>query len=373
MTNGGWERAYEALRQSEELHRATLSNISDAVFLVDDHGAFAWVCPNVDVIFGHVPDEVHAMGQIGALLGEGLFDPADLDARGEIRNLERSVTSKSGERRTVLVHLKRVAIQGGTVLVTCRDVSELRAAERKLSDLRLELAHAARLALVGELTASIVHEIQQPLTAILANAGAGRRQLATLGASAGAAAVSEVLADIDLECRRVLEIIDRLRSLVRKRALELQPLFLNDVVDDVLRLVAPDAQRRCVRVDCELAASLPQVDGDRVSLQQVVLNLVVNAMEALEEAGAERRRVVLRTHGDSGTVELTVSDNGRGLAAESFDRLFDPFYTTKHEGIGLGLAIAQSIAEAHAGRIWAEPPRAGGATFHLALPVRPGG
>src|SRR5688500_20349467 len=110
-TNGGRTRAYQALRESEELHRATLSSISDAVFLADEDGAFTFICPNVDVIFGYAPDEVQAMGRIAGLLGDDLYDRADLAARGEIRNVEREVISKTGERRTVLVHIKRVSIQ----------------------------------------------------------------------------------------------------------------------------------------------------------------------------------------------------------------------------------------------------------------------
>jgi PAS domain S-box-containing protein len=123
-TNGGQARAYRALRESEELHRATLSNISDAVFLTDDDGLFTFICPNVDVIFGYVPDEVQAMMRISGLLGENLFDHAELTARGEIKNIEREITSKTGERRSLLIHLKKVSIQGSTVLYTCRDVTE---------------------------------------------------------------------------------------------------------------------------------------------------------------------------------------------------------------------------------------------------------
>jgi PAS domain S-box-containing protein len=167
--------AFQALRESEALHRATLSNISDAVFLTDDDGVFTFVCPNVDIIFGYVPDEVHAMTRISRLLGENLFDPAELAARGEIKNIEREVTSKSGERRVVLIHLKKVAIQGSTVLYTCRDVTERRHAEEELRAARLNLAHASRLALVGELMASLAHELNQPLTSILNNASAGLR------------------------------------------------------------------------------------------------------------------------------------------------------------------------------------------------------
>src|SRR5262245_52681622 len=137
-TNGGRARAYEALRESEELHRATLSSISDAVFLSDDEGAFTYICPNVDVIFGYVPDEVQAMGSIARLLGQNLFSLADLIGQGELRNIEREITAKSGVRRTVLIQIKRVAIKNGTVLFTCRDITELRQAEKALAATRLE-------------------------------------------------------------------------------------------------------------------------------------------------------------------------------------------------------------------------------------------
>ena len=130
--NGGREKAFEALRASEELHRATLTNISDAVFLTDDEGAFTFVCPNVDVIFEYAPDEVHAMGRIGRLLGDNLFDLRDFVSRGQIQNIECEATSKSGEQRALLVHVKRVSIQEGTVLYSCRDVTDRKRAEEAL-------------------------------------------------------------------------------------------------------------------------------------------------------------------------------------------------------------------------------------------------
>ena len=198
-TNGGRDRAYEALRASEELHRVTLESISDAVFLTDDDGAFTFICPNVDVIFGYVPDEVQAMGKITQLLGGDLFDPAELAARGEIRNVEREVAAKSGERRVLLIGFKRVSIKGATVLYTCRDVTELKRAERELAATRLELAHAARLALVGELAASIVHEIRQPITAILANAAAGARLVERAGGLSDVRELLEIFKDIQDE------------------------------------------------------------------------------------------------------------------------------------------------------------------------------
>jgi PAS domain S-box-containing protein len=131
-TNGASDRAYRALLESEELYRTTLANISDAVFLTDDDGVYTFICPNVDVIFGYVPDEVQAMRQISGLLGENLFDPTELDVYGEIKNVEREITSKRGDRRHLLVHIKRVSMKGSTVLYVCRDVTERKQAEEEL-------------------------------------------------------------------------------------------------------------------------------------------------------------------------------------------------------------------------------------------------
>ena len=368
-TNGGRAQAFQALRESEELHRATLSHISDAVFLTDDEGAFTFVCPNVDVIFGYVPDEVRAMGRISALLGENLFDRAQLIARGEVRNIEREITAKSGARRTLLVHLKAVAIQGGTVLYSCRDITELKHAEEELRASRLDLTHASRLALVGELMASIAHEINQPLTSILTNAAAGLRRIGGDAGTVERTELREILTDIHEESRLAGDVIARVRALASKRQPERSALDVNDVAGDILRLVAGDARRRRVTLSTEVVPALPAVDGDRVSLQQVVLNLVLNAMDALDQEATDERRVVVRTRRVADGVEIAVSDTGHGIPADRLPRLFDAFFTTKAEGLGLGLAIARSIVEAHGGRIWAEDHGGRGATFRVSLPA----
>ena len=363
--NGGTSRAYQALRESEELHRATLSSISDAVFLADDTGAFTYICPNVDMIFGYVPDEVQAMGFISGLLGDNLFDHSDLSARGEIRNVEREVTAKSGERRTILIHFKRVSIKNGTVLCTCRDITELKRAERELAVTRLELAHASRLALVGELTASIMHEIRQPLTAMLISAGAGVR-LARENPELGG-----VFREIERIGTDAAEVVEGLRTLTRRRPLEVRPLDVNQVAKDVLQLVTLEAQRRRIELRAVLSPVMPVIAADRVSLQQVLLNLVLNAMDAVAEE--EQRHIRVCTLCAAGGVEIEVSDTGHGIAADALPRLFDPFFTTKHDGIGLGLPISRSIVEAHSGRIWAEARTEGGATFRFTLPAQPPG
>lgn len=368
-SNGGRAEAFQALRESEELHRATLGHISDAVFVTDDEGAFTFVCPNVDVIFGYVPDEVRAMTRIGRLLGEGLFDRADLAARGEIRNIACEVTSKSGERRALLIHLKAVSIQGGTVLYACRDVTELKQAEEELRAARLDLAHASRLALAGELMASIAHEVNQPLTGIVSSASAG---LLLLGGNGGAdpAEIREIFGDIHDQGLRAAGVIARLRALAYKRPLELTPVDVSEVAGDILRLVEGDARRRGVTLSAELAPSLPQVDADRVCLQQVVLNLVANALDAMDAMDPGSRRLTVRTRRMDDVIEVAVSDTGGGIPADRLPRLFDAFFTTKQDGIGLGLAIARSIIDAHRGQIWAEDHGGRGATFRVTLPIR---
>jgi PAS domain S-box-containing protein len=364
--NGGRERAYEALRESEELHRATLSSISDAVFLTDDEGAFTWICPNVDVIFGYVPDEVQAMATIDRLLGANILDRAELAAKGEIRNIERKVTSKTGEHRTVLVHLKSVSIRGGTVLYTCRDITEHRLAEDALSRMQLALTHASRLALAGELLGSIAHEIAQPLTAMRNNAAAGRRLADGL---ADGHEIREVLADIESDAALATEMIERLRTLVRKRPPVVEPIDVNALVRDTVRLVSSEARRRDVRLDVQLAMAMPTIAVDRVSMQQVVLNLLVNGMDAMDHLEPERRTLCIGTRARADAVEIAVSDGGRGVAADELSKLFDAFYTTKPDGLGVGLSIARSIVEAHAGRIEVQNHDDGGATFRVALPL----
>ena len=363
--SGGRERAFEALRESEELHRATLSSISDAVFMANDAGEFTYVCPNVDVIFGFSPDEVRARGTLENFLGDQLFDPADLDARGEIQNLERDIVTRDGSLRTILICLKRVSIRGGTVLCTCRDVTALRQAEKQLAVTQLELAHAGRLALVGELTASIVHEIQQPLMAISANAEVAAKQVEKL-ANGSRGELGEILADIQEASASASEIIQRLRSLARKRPTERQAIDVNEIILSVARLVTADAMRRRVNLRVDTGSSIPKLVADRVSLQHVLLNLVMNAMEAIEQMPGPREvKVQSRETGDG--IEVTVRDNGPGVPAELLPRIFEPFVTTKSDGIGLGLAIARSIVEAHRGRITAS--NAGGARFVIQLPA----
>ena len=368
--NGGRSHSYQALRDSEELHRATLSSISDAVFMTDDAGAFTYVCPNVDVIFGYTPDEVRAMGSLERFLGGRLFELPDLVTRGEIQNVERDVISKSGQPRSVLIHLKHVSIQGGTVLCTCRDVTELKHVERELAVARQRLVHAGRLALLGELTAMIVHEVKQPLTAILANVAAATISLGR-NRNLDPGELRSILDDIQEATGAAADIVDRLRALAKQRAREQVPLDLNGVVRDTVRMLAAEARRRGVVLREELHPGAIGIAGDRVSLQQLVANLITNALDAAEDAGDQNQReVVVRTGIEAGIGRISVSDNGRGIASEHLSKLFDAFFTTRNEGVGLGLAIARSIAEEHGGHLSAQNNADRGATFRFELPAR---
>jgi signal transduction histidine kinase len=177
--------------------------------------------------------------------------------------------------------------------------------------------------------------------------------------------------DVRDQSRLAADIIERVRALARKRPLELMPLDLNDVVNDMLRLVGSDARRRGVVLGAELVPSLPAVAADRVSLQQVMLNLMLNGMDAMDRVEPRDRRLVVSTRRQDDAVEVAVRDTGHGIPADRLPRLFDAFFTTKKDGLGLGLAIARSIVEAHGGRIWAEDHGGRGATFRLTLPAMP--
>jgi signal transduction histidine kinase len=241
-------------------------------------------------------------------------------------------------------------------------------AESAVQQHRVELAHAGRLAVAGELTAAIAHEVNQPLGAILANVDAAEMLLDSGAARTGE--LREILADVRRDDLRASEVIRRLRTLLAGHETARERVDLNDTVAVVFRLLAAESKRRRVELVAELETALPGVCGDRVHLQQVLLNLVMNAMDAMADTRETARRVTVRTALRSdGSIEVAVSDHGHGVTADQIPKLFDSFFTTKRRGMGLGLSIARSIVEAHGGRIWAEPGSREGATFRFTLPA----
>jgi signal transduction histidine kinase len=261
-----------------------------------------------------------------------------------------------------------LGIQTTLILALLAQSRRRRNAEAEATRQRTEAAHAARLSAVGELTASIAHEINQPLGAILSNAEAA--ELFLDADPPRLDRVRQILADIRQEDLRASEVIREVRALARKEPPQVRLLSMNDVVRDVTSLVEADARRRGVTVELHLSNGLPPVSGDRVQLQQVLLNLCLNGLEAMGPAGPGGRRLQVRTHARrDGVVELAVADSGPGLGPDALPRLFESFFTTKPEGLGLGLSIARSIVDAHGGRIAAGNNAGPGATFRISLPA----
>jgi signal transduction histidine kinase len=241
--------------------------------------------------------------------------------------------------------------------------------ELEAQRLRQDLAHIGRVSAMGELTASLAHELSQPLTAILNNAEAVQCLLA--GDTLNLELVREALDDIVADDKRAGDVIRRLRVLLKKGDLEFAWLDANAMVSEVAWLVRSDAVGRNVGMYLDLAPDLPDVRGDRVQLQQVVLNLVLNGFDAMRGPGAGDRTLVIRTTSDSAAaVGISIQDSGSGFDETDNDRMFQPLYTTKAEGLGMGLAIARTIVGAHGGRLWAANNVDHGATFHFTLPVR---
>ena len=253
------------------------------------------------------------------------------------------------------------------VMFLATAIEERRAAEHEMQRQRAELAHVTRLSTMGELAASLAHELNQPLTAILSNAQAAQRFLRA--SPPNLTELGEILKDVVQDNNRAGEVIQRLRALVRKETTTFVPLDVGDLLRDVVRIVHSDAILRLSRVVLDVAPGLPPVRGDRIQLQQVALNLLLNAFEAMKDCPAIGRQVLVRVerHG-AGFVRVAVRDGGVGLGGDAAD-LFQPFYTTKPTGLGMGLSISRTIIEGHGGQLRAENNPDQGATFWFTLPT----
>jgi len=240
-------------------------------------------------------------------------------------------------------------------------------AQNELQHTRSELAHVARVTTMGELAASIAHEVNQPLGAIVGNADICRSWLQEK--EVDLKLVAEALEDISNDGHRASQIISRIRSLVKKHVPQKAPLNLSDVARDVIGLVGHEAQRKQVTIHSQLGESLPAVEADRVQLQQVLLNLCMNGIEAMHETDANQRQLTVQTVMSNGSVLATVSDRGMGIEPAKAEQLFKPFHTTKANGMGMGLAISRSIIESFGGKLWAESNAGGGAIFSFSLPA----
>jgi PAS domain S-box-containing protein len=285
--------------------------------------------------------------------------------------MEYRLWRHDGEFRWVLdTGVPRFASDGTFLgyIGSCIDITERKQSELEIAQQRNELAHLSRVTMLGELSGSLAHELNQPLTAILSNAQAAQRFLAQDQADLDN--VREILKDIVTEDKRAGEIIRRLRLLLRKGEVQQQPLDANEVVQEVLKLVRSDLVNHGVAAQVELAPGLPAIKADRVQLQQVLLNLVMNACDAMSGCPVGARDLVVRTGPAGGEgVCISIADHGAGIAPDKLDRVFEPFFTTKPQGMGLGLAVCRTIISAHGGKLWVANNPDQGATFHVVLPV----
>ena len=259
-------------------------------------------------------------------------------------------------------------LQSGLILALVLQSRRRRLAEREELQRRQELAHMTRVATMGELTASLAHEINQPLTAILTNAQAAQSLLEA--GDTNLEEIQEILADIAADDERAGEVIRRMRTLLRKGVSELAILDVNDLVTEVVGLVRGEMILHNVALTLDLSPDLPRVHGDRVQLQQVILNLVVNAIDAMKDVSGGMRRMTVRTGmGKHRVVQVSIVDSGGGIPEEARERIFEPFVTTKLHGLGLGLSICRSIIQSHGGRIECTNNADRGATFSFTLPA----
>ena len=257
------------------------------------------------------------------------------------------------------------------LLITMIDVTQRKHAEQRAAQAHAELAHVTRVTMLGEMTASIAHEVNQPLAAIVADANASLNWLAA--AHPDLESVRGALDAIVRDGHRAGEVIQRIRQLASKGAPRKDAVDLNDVVRDVVPLVRAELRHQEISLMLDLASKLPPVLGDRIQLQQVLLNLVMNAVEAMGTVTGRPRRLIIRSEPDDDDhVSVAVQDTGIGIAANHLDQVFSAFFTTKPGGMGMGLSISRSIIEAHGGRLWTTPNRPHGAVFHFALPVAKG-
>jgi two-component system sensor kinase FixL len=249
-------------------------------------------------------------------------------------------------------------------------------ARRKQAELEVQqcakLIHLARVTLLGELSGSLAHELNQPLTAILSNAQAARRFLEK--DPADLAEVRHILDDIITENKRASDIIQRLRQMMKKSGVQYLPLDLSLLIQDVLKLSNSELVNHHIRVNVELDRKLPAVIGDRVQLQQVLLNLIMNACEAMLQMQENQRRIFIRTERISNDkAQVSVIDQGSGISSENIENVFEPFFTTKANGMGLGLTICRSMITAHGGQLRAVHNHPRGTGFYFTLPIYRGG
>ena len=278
----------------------------------------------------------------------------------------REPTFWEAYRNEAIAAIAVILLQAALIATLLLERRRRRAAESAVQRQRTELAHASRLAVAGELTASIAHEINQPLGAVQTSADAADLILQSGGDRRDD--LLRIVTRIRRDNLRASDVIRRLRALLARHEPERKPFELNAAMGDVATILAAEARQRRVSLDYRPASTPTVVAGDQTQIQQVFINLVLNAMDSVADMPEERRTIVVAVESSEHGAAVTVRDRGHGIAPESLPKLFDSFFSTKQRGMGLGLSIARTIIEAHGGRIWAENASGDGAVFHVELP-----
>jgi PAS domain S-box-containing protein len=368
-----------AQKQSQELFRMATEASPSGIVVIDNQGRIVLVNSHVEELFGYNREELLEK-RIESLVPERFASQhpehrarflAAPTARAMGVGRELFGRRKDGSEFPVEIGLSPIQTpEGMLVLAAIVDISARKLAEADALQHREEVGHLSRVAMMGELTASIAHELNQPLAGIISNASAGQRFIDR--GNVDLRELRELLGDIVADGRRAGEVIRGIRGIVKKSTPTRQGVNLNDLIMDVIRMMRSDATLRSCELKTLLDPDLPLIEGDPIQLQQVLLNLLANAFDAMRETPLSRRQVLIVTErNDNDTIGASVRDHGAGIPVEVFDRLFDHFFTTKEDGMGMGLAIVRSIVESHSGTIAVENIEGGGARFHFTLPINP--
>ncbi|MDX2170279.1 MAG: PAS domain S-box protein [Deltaproteobacteria bacterium] len=366
-------QVHAALQASEQRYRELVETLHDIVFSVDTRGCLTYLSPAFETVSGYAPAEMIGRPYLSLVHPDDLSTALEsfaLSVDGNSRPFECRVLARDGAVRWVRTHTRLVRDADGSAELrgVLTDVTARREAEERARVQHAELAHVQRVATIGEMTAQLAHEINQPLAAIVNYADGMARRLR--GDGVDPLRILAVAEQIAAEGRRAAEVIRRLREFVRKGAVQVQASDVNQLVREVVQLCQPEAQQLGVALQTQLDPAAGPIRLDRIQIQQVVMNLLRNGLDALRTVDDGERAVRLSTRGDPPRgVLLSVRDSGIGLPPGADEQIFDAFFTTKPDGLGIGLAISRSIVEAHGGRLWVERNPTRGATFHVHLPA----